>query len=382
LPRPITIGVAAPFSRPARSALTIAAITFAITAVALAVGLNASLSRVSRDSRRGQGQVQVNPEGAQQSFTPKQQNLILAAMHHDAGTARDVAVAQPPLSPIGAAQPITVQNLQLPLNVTAYQGNSRWLSWDLISGHWYAKPGQIVVNTDFLTLTNLRVGSTVKLTANGHAVIATIVGQVFLPNLPSLFTSRATFSDAGSLLKTTQYDVGVRPGINPNAYARTLQKTLGPSANVSPPSPGGSAFGQTDTALIRELTAVIAVLAGLGVLNILLMVTRERVHDLGILKALGMTPGQTLTTVICWVIAPAIAAAVIAIPAAILLHVITLHAIGTSQDTGIPSDVIHVFTVPELILLALTGLAIAAAGAALPATWAARSRAVTTLRSE
>ena len=48
---------------------------------------------------------------------------------------------------------------------------------------------------------------------------------------------------------------------------------------------------------------LIGILAGLGVLNAALMATRERVHDLGVFKAVGMTPGQTITMVICWVIA-------------------------------------------------------------------------------
>ena len=42
-------------------------------------------------------------------------------------------------------------------------------------------------------------------------------------------------------------------------------------------------------------------LAGLGVLTSVLMLTRERVHDLGIFKALGMTLRQTVTMVTCWV---------------------------------------------------------------------------------
>jgi putative ABC transport system permease protein len=380
LPRSITIGLAAPFSRPSRSTLTIAAITFAVTAVTLAVALNTSLSRVSQDSKRGQGAVQIYPGGSRSSFTATQQDLIRKALHDDVGTAREVAVSSPPLSLPGVPQPVTVSNLQIPLNVTSYGGSSRWVGWDLISGRWYAKPGEIVVNTSFLTQTDLKLGDTVKLTADGHTINARIVGQVFLPNLPSLFTSRQTFGSAQSILETTQYNVDVRAGTEPRAYARTLQKALGPRYIVSLPE--GSAFGRTDTSLIRNLTAIILVLAALGVLNTLLMVTRERVHDLGIFKALGMTPRQTITTVICWVIAPAVAAAIIAIPAAIVLHIITLDAIGRSQDTGIPNDVIHVFTAPQLILLAFSGLAVAATGAVLPAAWAAKSRTATALRTE
>ena len=37
---------------------------------------------------------------------------------------------------------------------------------------------------------------------------------------------------------------------------------------------------------------MVAVAAGLGVLNTVLMTTRDRVHDLGMFKSLGMRPGQ------------------------------------------------------------------------------------------
>jgi FtsX-like permease family len=46
LPRPVSIGLAAPLTRPARSAATLAAITFGLTAVVLAAGLDTSLTRI------------------------------------------------------------------------------------------------------------------------------------------------------------------------------------------------------------------------------------------------------------------------------------------------------------------------------------------------
>jgi putative ABC transport system permease protein len=63
------------------------------------------------------------------------------------------------------------------------------------------------------------------------------------------------------------------------------------------------------------------------VLNTTLMLTRERVHDLGVYKAVGMTPRQAIAMVTCWVIAPGIAAAVIALPAGITLHEAVIHAL-------------------------------------------------------
>jgi putative ABC transport system permease protein len=127
---------------------------------------------------------------------------------------------------------------------------------------------------------------------------------------------------------------------------------------------------------------VIAVLAGLGVLTSVLMLTRERVHDLGIFKALGMTPRQTVTMVICWVIAPAAAAAAIAIPAAIYLHALTVQSIGTITGSGVPTSAITIYHPSELLQFAASGLAIAAVGALLPASWAAASRTTTVLHAE
>lgn len=51
-------------------------------------------------------------------------------------------------------------------------------------------------------------------------------------------------------------------------------------------------------ALIGMLTLMLVVVAGLGVLNTVVLDTRDRVHDLGVFKALGMTPRQTVAMVV------------------------------------------------------------------------------------
>src|SRR6185437_13343069 len=54
LPRPVTIGLAAPFARPARTTMTLVAILLGATAVTFAVGLGSSLHRVVEGLRRSQ----------------------------------------------------------------------------------------------------------------------------------------------------------------------------------------------------------------------------------------------------------------------------------------------------------------------------------------
>lgn len=122
-------------------------------------------------------------------------------------------------------------------------------------------------------------------------------------------------------------------------------------------------------------------LAGLGVLNAALMATRERVHDLGVFKAVGMTPRQTITMVICWVIAPAILAAAIALPAGLITQDALIRQLAP-QEIGLPGSFVHVLSSVDLLLLVLAGLAIAVVGALGPAGWAARAGISAVLHTE
>jgi putative ABC transport system permease protein len=58
-----------------------------------------------------------------------------------------------------------------------------------------------------------------------------------------------------------------------------------------------------------------------------------------------------------------LAAGLIAIPAGVALHQYVLPVMGHAVQTGLPPAVLDVYRASELILLALSGLAIALAGA-------------------
>jgi putative ABC transport system permease protein len=75
-------------------------------------------------------------------------------------------------------------------------------------------------------------------------------------------------------------------------------------------------------------------------------------------------------------------AGLIAIPAGVALHWYVLPVMGNAAQTGLPTSVLNVYHPPQLILLALSGLAIAVAGALAPASWAARTGTAFALRTE
>ena len=161
---------------------------------------------------------------------------------------------------------------------------------------------------------------------------------------------------------------------------QALSNTLGPADQVS---------ANDDTqdlpiviGLISILTLLLATVAGLGVLNTVVLQTRERVHDLGVFKAAGMTPRQVIAVVVCSGGGTGQAAGVIAIPAGVALHKYVLPRMAAAAGTDLPASFLNVYHGPELAILALAGVAIAVTGALLPGGWAATASTASALRAE
>ena len=117
-------------------------------------------------------------------------------------------------------------------------------------------------------------------------------------------------------------------------------------------------------------------------LNTVVMMTRERVHDLGVFKAVGMTPGQVIALAVTTIAATGLAAGLIAVPFGIIGERVTLPAMAAGAQTALPAGAADVYNPAELVLLALAGLVIAVAGALAPAGWAARTPTALALRAE
>ncbi|MDI5910456.1 MULTISPECIES: ABC transporter permease [Streptomyces] len=132
-------------------------------------------------------------------------------------------------------------------------------------------------------------------------------------------------------------------------------------------------------ALTAILTLMLVATAGLGVLNAVVLDTRERIHDLGVHKALGMTPRQAVTMVIASFVVIGLIGGATGVPVGAALQATIVPAMGHSAGINMPASVYHP---TELVLLGLGGLLIAVLGAFLPAGRAARTRTATALRTE
>jgi len=414
VPRPVTLGFASPAARPGRTSVTVIAVLFGAAAVTFGVGLSVSLNHVYSDisaASRLPVRVSVPPPGALANpGGPAQGGPGKPAKGQKHGAISVVGPGAPQLTAAQQhaittaidAQPGTLHyltqvgdNLEFPglgttdggVQVTAYgDGNPAWSNLVLISGTWYSQSSsipEIDVNTLFLTDTSTDVGDTYTMVNGTHKVTAKIVGEVFAPgNDVSVFMAPATLTAIDpTVAGTGSYMVTLKPGVNPDAYASGLQTALGDTYNVNLSGGGGKELIAV-TILVAMLTLLIIVVAGLGVLNTVALQIRERSHDIGVFKALGMTPRQTLTMVVCSVGITGLVAGIIAVPAGILLHHNVLPTMAHAANSGLPASIISVYSVPEMIGLALAGLVIAVAGALAPATWAAHSRTATALRTE
>ncbi|WP_238011995.1 FtsX-like permease family protein [Dactylosporangium sp. AC04546] len=366
LPRPVTLGLANPFTRPGRSVTIAAAVALGALGVTFGVGLALSVGGVQAAlNRRDAGDVIVRAE-------------------RPGGPAPSVAAvrAQP-----GTARLFTTTRLELPVaglaglvQTVAFDGDASWATYEILDGRWFAGPGEAVVPTGFLTATGLRVGDDVVV---GGTTRLRIVGEV----LDLRSDGVRLITDARSLAGLEQFDgfseihVDLVAGTAPQAWADTFN--AGHSdlhAEVNTGEISGTVVA-LDT-MAGTLTLLLVAVAGLGVLNTVVLDTRERVHELGVCKALGMAPRQTVALVLTSVAGIGLVAGLAGVPAGIALHGAVMPAMGRAAGTHLPASVLDVYGPGLVAALATGGLLIAVAGALLPAGWAARTTTARALRTE
>ncbi|MFF8657234.1 ABC transporter permease [Streptomyces huasconensis] len=270
--------------------------------------------------------------------------------------------------------------------VVAFTGDASWGGYTMVSGRWLDRPGEAVVPTPFLDATGSRVGDTVTLDGLAEPVTVRIVGEVLDPRNDGMqvFTDASTLAAAHPDLTETSHHIAVAPGTDAAVHTDALNRRLAPlgaTAQVGGLDAGGDMV-VTLNALSVTLALMLVAVAALGVLNGVLLDTRERVRELGVHKALGMTPRQTIAMVVTSVVVTGLVAGALGVPLGVALRGRVLPAMGDSVGLRLPDSVLAGYDGAELLPLALGGLVIAMLGALLPAGWAARTRTATALRTE
>jgi putative ABC transport system permease protein len=383
--RPLALGLTRPFARPARALSMGTAVLFGAAAITFTVGMGASLGEVTKARAHDAADVTVSaplpdlgPDGPIATTQPDPDPAAVAAVidaqpatrtHYSTATAR-----------------ATVPGLAGTTAVVAFTGDASGGGYTVVSGRWIAEPGEAVVPTGFLTATGTRIGNTVTLGGLGKAVSVRIVGEVLDPRYDGMqvFTDAATLVPAHPDLTDTTQHIAVKSGTDVATYVDALNAGLKPLGVTARPTgaEGSSSMVVTLNALSALLTLMLVAVAALGVLNAVVLDTRERVRELGVHKALGMTPRQMIAMVVTSVVVTGLAGGAVGVPLGVALHGWVIPAMGHSAGLNLPESVLTVYHAAELVLLVLGGLLIAVLGALLPASRAARIRTATALRTE
>jgi len=385
LPRPVALGLARPFARPARALAMGTAILFGAVAVTFTVGMGASLGQVMKAKAHDAADVVVpaplpdfGPGAPDPDRRPRADPAAVAtAVEAAAGTGKYYSAT---------TVRATLSGLTGTIDVVAFTGDASWGGYSMVSGRWIDRPGEAVVPTPFLARTGTRIGDTVTLNGLAEPVTVRIVGEVLDPRNDGMqvFTDATTLTAAHPDLTETSHHIAVTSGTDVTRYVDTLNKALAPLGVTA--RAGGLGAGSDMVATLNALSAILTLMlvavAALGVLNGVLLDTRERVREIGVHKTLGMTPRQTVAMVLTSVVLTGLVAGALGVPLGVALHGWVMPAMGDSAGLRLPHSVIAVYHAAELLPLALGGLLIAALGALLPAGWAARTRTATALRTE
>src|SRR5262249_46205124 len=161
------------------------------------------------------------------------------------------------------------------------------------------------------------------------------------------------------------------------AYMKAV-KDADPGLYPSQESSGNSAT-TTVVSFSSVFSALLSIVAALGVFNTVLLNIRERRRDLGMLKAIGMTPRQVTSMTLASVTALGVVSGIAGIPLGIAAHRLIVDNVVAVVFTESMKDVWHA---PELVGLALAGVVIAILGALVPARSAARLTIAEVLHNE
>ncbi|GGU63616.1 FtsX-like permease family protein [Kitasatospora aureofaciens] len=377
VPRALSLGLASPLNRPGRSATTAAAVVLGTVGVTLCVGLTLSLSSLQgglEADRTGKVVVQAPFDGSK-PVDHVDEAAVVKAIESRPGTKAWYSSV-----PVAA----TVAGNTGRTEVVAFAGDASWSGFQLVSGRWFHGPGEVTVSAAFLRTDQKKVGDTVTLTDHGRNTPAKIIGEV-LTTQDVVFTDRSSLEPLGGAIhaEAISFHIDLTPGADVKAYADGLDPAVSPMGLSA--DPGEAHINIVVLAmntLAGTLTLLLSVVAGLGVLNTVLLDTRERVHDLGVLKALGMSPRQTTGMVLTSVCGSGLLAGLVGVPIGVVVHHLVMPAMANAAGIDVPDVDLTVFAPSVVGPLILGGLVLALVGALLPATWAARTRTVTALRTE
>ena len=370
LPRAVGLGAGDAFARPVRALFTVLAVFIAVATVVVAVGAPRSFARIYNIEGSGRSDVIVDRSPA---LTDADAMRLINADSQTAAVVGDLD------------QNVTVPGIGDPVPAHLFRGDASRLGLQVIAGHWFSAPGEVLAPAALMHDAHVKLGDHVAITLGGKPVDLTLVGEIYdVANLGySLFLDISTVSAVAPDAAPSTYFVFLAPGSNVDAYVHRLAAAQPDLLDVQKnPSSYGSPLGVLNIVLYA-LSAVIIVIGIAAIFNTLLLNMRERVRDTATLKALGMSQRQMMVMIGAAAGLLALVGGIVAAPAGFGLNALLMTFINSGiggNDT--PPFLYQVYGAWELVAAAIGGVVVAVAAALIPGRWAAGTNVIEALHTE
>jgi len=363
LPATARLGIKDAFTSHSRALLTVGALTMMVITIVAGLSMEATFKRVIDDPalRAKPWDIRVEP-GALES------GEALALVRADRRVEHATTIA--------GFQATTPRGHEV--QARAVGDGSERFPYAVPDGRMFARPGEAIAGRGLYDALGVEIGDRLELVVAGQRFTVRLVGRHVEPDDDGevVIFSRSTLP--GTELPEGDVIAALAPGADGAAVERDLVR----SSNRAVDTELVSAEVRQEREDIRPIvfgssTLLIAV-GFVNLLTMLLLLTRERARDFGILKALGLTPRGVLAVVNSGGAALGLIAVVAGIPAGIVIFRALMAAMSPSEGAdivGTPGPFALALVVP--IVLAVTALA-----SSLPARRVARTSAATVLRAE
>ncbi|KND46509.1 ABC transporter permease [Streptomyces stelliscabiei] len=372
LPRSVSLGLGLPFARPGRSALTLSAVVLGVTTVTFATGLATTMDRFGNAGRDAyQVTVYVGKVENGKETEPVHGDRALHSLLRALPDAREVtARADTEARLAGSTEKLWLE---------ARRGDRPRIDSLLTGGRWIRGAGEVVAGSAFLRRNGLGVGDHLRVEKGDRGANLVVVGEFMESNARVVVADWSTMRSLAPREKPIAYHVKLRDGADPNAYARAAAAA---DPGLSPSPTGANSVTRTIIGSATALTLLLAAVASLGVFNTVVLNTRDRRRDLGMLKSIGMTPRQVTTMTVTSMALLGAFGSLLGIPLGMAGHQLVVPRMADAVEITLPSYMTDVWSAPALAGLGLAGLFIAVLGAYVPARRAARLTIAEVLHNE
>jgi putative ABC transport system permease protein len=368
LPAPALLGIKDAVARPGRSLMTVLSLAVCLIAITLSLGF----PKISDQIMSHPEWIGINWDMIveRKAVPPEETVAAVKALP-------DVRGYYPEIHRKG-----TVVDQSFDLGIRAVDGDWNDFGFRLLSGRLPRQPGEILIAPAVAERLGLKEGDQIRLQIGDTTLPVTVVGR-YQDAMDFGRIALMTYDTFHRFVPgSTPFDylrVKLKPGADWFAARKQVLEQTGYRPLVYLEEQEVPDFARDALTMMERLAWVMTVIAGVAILGASLLTAKEQMREVGIRKAVGMTPAQVLGAVAVSGAWYGVWATVLALPSATLVLKGLVVAMAKVMGIG---QLPLTLSGDGLALAAAVGLSLAVAAVMPAAVWGARLATASVLHAE